>query len=103
MAGGWSYFPFPRPLPHDHVTRGGRSQLGLLHLKKGIESEGYDLKVAFDGLMGQRLFDQQAIGELDKLTALANGLLQLAQLDGTQVVTMHLSLLIYRKVIVLTP
>lgn len=26
----------------------------------------------------------QAIGELDKLTALANGLLQLAQLDGTQ-------------------
>ena len=59
--------------------------------------------MAFDGLMGQRLFDQQAIGELDKLTALANGLLQLAQLDGTQVVTMHLSLLIYRKVIVLTP
>ena len=28
-------------------------------IRKGIESEGYDIKVAFDGLIGQRLFDQQ--------------------------------------------
>ncbi len=28
-------------------------------IRKGIESEGYDIKVAFDGLIGQRMFDQQ--------------------------------------------
>jgi len=28
-------------------------------IRKGVESEGYDIKVAFDGLIGQHLFDQQ--------------------------------------------
>ncbi|UOR06124.1 response regulator transcription factor [Hymenobacter aerilatus] len=28
-------------------------------IRKGIESENYELEVAYDGLMGQRLFDQQ--------------------------------------------
>ena len=28
-------------------------------IQKGIAAEGYDMKVAFDGLIGQRLFDQQ--------------------------------------------
>jgi DNA-binding response OmpR family regulator len=28
-------------------------------IQKGIAAEGYELKVAFDGTMGQRLFDQQ--------------------------------------------
>ncbi|MDO7887722.1 response regulator transcription factor [Hymenobacter cheonanensis] len=28
-------------------------------IRKGIESEGYDIKVAYDGLIGQHLFDQQ--------------------------------------------
>ncbi|QKG58453.1 response regulator transcription factor [Hymenobacter sp. BRD128] len=28
-------------------------------IQKGIEAEGYDLRVAYDGLMGQAMFDQQ--------------------------------------------
>jgi DNA-binding response OmpR family regulator len=28
-------------------------------IQKGIEAEGYDLRVAYDGLMGRALFDQQ--------------------------------------------
>ncbi|RZJ95465.1 MAG: response regulator transcription factor, partial [Hymenobacter sp.] len=28
-------------------------------IQKGVAAEGYDLKVAYDGIMGQRLFDQQ--------------------------------------------
>ncbi|WP_233636210.1 response regulator transcription factor [Hymenobacter setariae] len=28
-------------------------------IQKGIAAEGYDMKVAFDGLIGQRLYDQQ--------------------------------------------
>ena len=44
-------------------------------IKKGIESEGYDLKVAFDGLMGQRLFDQRPfdVVVLDVNLPLLNG------------------------------
>ncbi|GAC1596289.1 MAG: HAMP domain-containing sensor histidine kinase [Hymenobacter sp.] len=42
-------------------------------------SLAYDADVA-----GLQKGIRQAVGELDKLTALANGLLQLAQLDGTQ-------------------
>ena len=28
-------------------------------VQKGVAAEGYDIKVAYDGVMGQRLFDQQ--------------------------------------------
>jgi DNA-binding response OmpR family regulator len=28
-------------------------------IQKGVAAEGYDLKVAYDGILGQRLFDQQ--------------------------------------------
>lgn len=28
-------------------------------IRKGVESEGYELEVAYDGLLGQRLFEQQ--------------------------------------------
>ena len=28
-------------------------------IQKGVAAEGYDLKVAYDGIVGQRLFDQQ--------------------------------------------
>ncbi|WP_223653687.1 response regulator transcription factor [Hymenobacter psoromatis] len=44
-------------------------------IQKGIASEGYDLKVAYDGLMGQRLFDQQPydVVVLDVNLPLLNG------------------------------
>lgn len=44
-------------------------------IQKGIESEGYDLKVAYDGLLGQRLFDQQPfdVVVLDVNLPLLNG------------------------------
>lgn len=44
-------------------------------IQKGIASEGYDLKVAYDGLIGQRLFDQQPydVVVLDVNLPLLNG------------------------------
>ncbi|RZK88301.1 MAG: response regulator transcription factor [Hymenobacter sp.] len=44
-------------------------------IQKGMASEGYDLKVAYDGLMGQRLFDQQPydVVVLDVNLPLLNG------------------------------
>ena len=44
-------------------------------IQKGIASEGYDLTVAYDGLMGQRLFDQQPydVVVLDVNLPLLNG------------------------------
>ena len=52
----------------------------LTTIKGWLETSlAYDADVA-----GLQKGIYQAVGELDKLTALANGLLQLAQLDGTQ-------------------
>jgi DNA-binding response OmpR family regulator len=44
-------------------------------IQKGMASEGYDLKVAYDGQMGQRLFDQQPydVVVLDVNLPLMNG------------------------------
>ena len=44
-------------------------------IRKGIEGEGYEIKVAFDGLMGQRMFDQQPfdVVVLDVNLPLLNG------------------------------